>query len=201
MKIIPLLLLIILTSCSSTSYLVNVAPHPLAKTIKTNFTFIDNRPNEEKFAKDPNRLRLTFSPPTDRVGNEHFSTLPITLLKSEIQDMLGEKLAGAIVTVKHFEILHYWPKSFRESQVLAFNTTLYPVAIIMDHSLGELVDTMSCRLNGDVNGIPYKVEYAKAYELGGSVWSTIYESENLRNTVSQVVNQCVSKAISQIEVF
>ena len=84
---------------------------------------------------------------------------------------------------------------------MAFNTTLYPVAIIMDHSLGELVDTMSCRLNGDVNGIPYKVEYAKAYELGGSVWSTIYESENLRNTVSQVVNQCVSKAISQIEVF
>jgi len=201
MKIISTLLLIFLTSCSSTEYLVKIAPENHKETTKASFTFNDKRPHEEIFAKDPPLWRLVLSAPTDRVGNEHFSTLPISLFKSQLQKYLANQLKGKVVTVNHFEVLHYYPKSYQQSQAASFAAISYPVAIIMAGDSKGLLDTMSCRLSGQVNDNKFSVEYGQAYELGGMAWVTIYESKALRDTVSQVVNQCVSKAITQIKVF
>lgn len=201
MKIIFILLLIFLTSCSSTEYLVKIAPENYKETTKTSFTFSDKRPHEEIFAKDPPLLRLAFSPPTDRVGNEHFSTLPISLFKNRLQKQLANQLKGKVVTVNHFEVVHYYPKSYQASQAASFAAFSYPVAIIMDGNSRGLEDTMSCRLSGQVNENKFSVEYGQAYDLEGVPWITIYEYKSLRDTVSQVVNQCISKAIAQIGLF
>ncbi len=195
MKPTLVILLLLISACVPTSTVVKVAPEYAEEVKETSFSYIDNRPDEEKIAG-----RITLFTPVDRIDEKNLSISPMVLLKNEIEKDLGGKLTGATITIDHLEILNSYPKSANDSNVAAAGAIPYIVATLLnDANSDQIEDSVICHLEGRVNKKAFKLVTSESYDTEKLIWWSIFESENFKTTLNQVIKQCVIDGVSQIK--
>lgn len=176
-----------------TSTVVKVTPGYDKVTEETSFNFIDNRPDEEKSG---GRIRL-YSP-VDRIDDKNLSAPTIEVLKTKIENRFGKNLADKTITIDHLEVLNSYPKSANSSTAASMAAISYVAALLIDGQSDELEDTVICHLEGRLNDEVFKFAISRPYYVEKMVVWSIFESDNFKNTLSNVISQCVDEGVTKL---
>ncbi len=188
------LCLYLLTGCASDGF---VKLQDTKSNTAENFTFVDDRPAEEKKWKP---VKNDPSNPFSQIlyinhGDENFSPNRVTVLRSALSSRLSSLLAGKKIVLKSFHVREYPIESLALARASAMAAVSVAIATGME-PIGK-ADFIDVELQLTVNDTAYKSSDLEGYHLG-IVWSSSYQSKTFQDAAIKAINSAVDKMIIQI---
>jgi hypothetical protein len=186
MKLIsPIVLAALLAGCTASL-------GPVAKLDDKEVSVRDQRQDAEKKS-----FRPSMTSPVILLGDENFDVSPMLYLQEALQKHKPPAGGSLEMVVKKFRLIDYFPKR----QASAQQAALAGVMVSMGYSAYVFAaprndDSITCILEGSVNGRSFRASVATPYKLGSAA-AAVRSDAHWIAAARTSIDQCVGSAVSQ----
>ncbi len=197
-KIIIVVVMSMLISACASGY---VLPFDASELVGTQFTVVDNRPEQEKLGGSGSSNIWSCEYAIRDIADSRITPPRIDLLKSRFHKQLGEKLKGKTVTVDRFKVVRNMQAALRRGVGASKGI------------LGDAISGAGCIAGPEIDGsyaiadnpesLP-SVTIILSGKVGTATFSvrhfeTVKSIDEIANVMPQIVDRALTKAVSQLQ--